>query len=315
MSKLDGCPGPGGKLVENPQFVWRVPEPLSVHQVEVDADTTILVRRHGNPDGPRLVLSHGNGMAIDLYYPFWSLLADEFDLVMYDLRNHGWNRVSSLARHNVPTLVSDHDIVLDAISRQWGEKPQAGVFHSVSALISLLSPAHGRRYSALVLYDPPLCKPGRSHREFEEAAVQAAGFARRRTDIFRQREEFSQVLPFLPIFRKLVPGAFDLMALTTLRDKDGDGYELRCPKEYEAQMVDYASIYSVAVDFDSLECPVKVIGADPTLPFSYLPTMDLSDILNVDYDFLPEASHFLQLEQPTECAESLRLYLHHQGIL
>lgn len=302
-------------MVENQEFAWHVPEPRSVHEVAVDADTTILVRRHGNPDGPRLVLSHGNGMAIDLYYPFWSLLVDDFDLVMYDMRNHGWNRVSSLERHNVPTLVSDHDVILEEISRQWGEKPQAGVFHSVSALVTLLSPARGRYYSALVLYDPPLCKPGRSHREFEEAAVQAAGFARRRTDSFQRREDFSEVLPFLPVFRKLVPGAFDLMAMTTLRARGDDGFELRCPKEYEAQIVDYASVYGVAVDFDSLECPVKVIGADPTLPFSYLPTLDLSDILSVDYDFLPEATHFLQLEKPSECASSLRQYLDDLGMI
>ena len=125
-----------------------MPEPLSVHEVAVDAETTIQVRRHGNPDGPRLVLSHGNGMAIDLYYPFWSLLLDDFDLVMYDLRNHGWNRVSSLADHNVPTLISDHDLILEAIGREWGEKAQVGVFHSVSALVTLLSPTRGRRYSA-----------------------------------------------------------------------------------------------------------------------------------------------------------------------
>ena len=302
-------------MVEHQRFAWHVPEPSSVHEVEVDADTTIIVRRHGNPDGLRLVLSHGNGMAIDLYYPFWSLLADDFDLVIYDMRNHGWNQVSSLAQHNVPTLVSDHDIILEAIGRQWGEKPQVGVFHSVSALVTLLSPLRGHSYTALVLYDPPLCKPGRSHREFEEAAVSAAGFARRRTDRFQHREEFAAVLPFLPLFRRFVPGAFDLMAMTTLRARGDEGYELRCPREYEAQIVDYASVYGVAVDFDSLECPVKVIGADPTLPFSYLPTLDLSDILSVDYDFFPEATHFLQLEKPAECAASLRLYLDELGMI
>ena len=66
--------------------VWNVPKPLSTVDVPVDDDTVITLRRHGNPDGPRLVLSHGNGLAIDLYYPFWSLLADEFDLVVYDLQ-------------------------------------------------------------------------------------------------------------------------------------------------------------------------------------------------------------------------------------
>ena len=156
-------------MTDNPEVVWALPEPVSVHEVQVDAGTRVFLRRHGNPDGPRLVLSHGNGLAIDLYYPFWSLLAGDFDLVVYDLRSHGWNDVSALERHNVPTLVSDHDSILDAVDRHYGEKPQVGVFHSVAALVSLLSPIRGGRYSALVLFDPPLCKPGRSHREFEAA--------------------------------------------------------------------------------------------------------------------------------------------------
>ena len=105
------------------------------------------------------------------------------------------------------------------------------------------------------------------------------------------------------------------MTKTVLRARDDEGFELCCPREYEAQIVDYASVYGVAVDFDSLECPVKVIGADPTLPFSYLPTLDLSDILSVDYDFLPDATHFLQLEKPAECVASLRHYLDDLGML
>ena len=63
------------------------------------------------------------------------------------------------------------------------------------------------------------------------------------------------------------------------------------------------------VDFETLQCPVKVVGADPTLPYSYLPTFDLSHVLTVDYDFLPETTHFLLLEQPQACAEVVRGFL------
>ncbi len=66
----------------------------------------------------------------------------------------------------------------------------------------------------------------------------------------------------------------------------------------EAQIIDYASVFGMAVNFDMLNCPVNVIGAGPTLPFSNSPTLDLTDITSVDYDFLPEATHFLQLEKP-----------------
>lgn len=294
----------------NSKAVWKVPEPLSTVDVRVDEDTVITLRRHGNPEGPRLVLTHGNGLAIDLYYPFWSLLADDFDLIVYDLRNHGWNTVSTLENHNIPTLVSDHDLIMEAIDRHFGKKPKIGVFHSVSGLISLLSPTKGSGFEARILFDPPLCKPGRSYFDFEEATALLVAMTRRRTHRFKTRESFAQVLGFLPNFKRVVPGVYGLFAKTTLREStDEKGYELCCPPEYEAQMIDYAGIYAVLIDFGTMKCPTKVIGADPTLQYSYLPTLDLSDIMTVDYDFLPDATHFLQLEEPEQCAEALREFL------
>ena len=59
----------------------------------------------------------------------------------------------------------------------------------------------------------------------------------------------------------------------------------------------------------ALRCPIKVIGADPILPYSYLSSLDLSDILEVEYDFLPETTHFLQPEQPEECVAAMRHFL------
>ncbi len=290
--------------------VWEIPEPISVLDVSVDDDTVITVRRHGNPDGPRLVMSHGNGLAIDLYYPFWSLLADEFDLIIYDLRNHGWNGVSTIERHNVPTFVDDHDRVVEAIDTHFGDKPKVGVFHSVSALVTLLSPTKGSEYSARVLFDPPLCKPGRDLKDFEDAAIRLSAITRRRTETFKSREDLAGILSYIPMWEHVVPGVHELFSKTTLRERSGEpGFELRCPREYEAQVVDYASTFAVLVDFDSLVCPTKVIGADPTLPYSYLPTMDLSDVFTVGYDFIPDASHFLQLEEPEECAELLREFI------
>lgn len=272
--------------------------------------TKIVLRRHGNPDGPRLVLTHGNGLAIDLYYPFWSLLGDDYDLIVYDLRDHGWNEVSPLETHNMPTFVDDHDRTMEAIDQYFGDKPKIGVFHSISALISLLSPTRGSGFAGRFLFDPPLCKPGRSYQQMEEAATRTATLTRRRAERFSTLEDFSFLLGFIPLFSRVVPGVLDLMARTTLRESEGhQGYELRCPKEYEARIVEYAGVFSVMVDFDTLASPTKVMGADPTLPFSYLPTLDLSDILTVDYDFLPEATHFLQLEEPEECAAAVREFV------
>ena len=281
----------------------------------MDDDTVVIVRRHGNLDGTRLILCHGNGFAIDLYYPFWSLLTDEFDVVVHDLRSHGWNPVGPLASHTVPTFVDDHERILDAIDRHYGPKPQVGVFHSISSLAPLMSPTAGSRFSALLLFDPPLRKPGATSNEFDVAAERAASVAARRSSVFQTRDDFVALLGFLPTLNNTVPGVADLMARTTLREaENGSGYVLRCPREHEAQIVAHARIFAVLVDFGALQCPTKVIGADPTLPYSYLPTLDLSEMATVDYDFLPDTTHFLQLQQPEECAKAVRDFLAPMGL-
>ncbi len=303
---------------------WEVPEPFSTCEVQLDNDAVAILRRHGNPEGPRLVLSHGNGLASDLYYPFWSLLADDFDLIVFDLRNHGWNAVGSRANHNVPTLVRDHLCIFEAIDRRYGSKPKIGVFHSASALITLLSStimadllpsAQSRRLSAMVLFDPPLCKPGNSQIEFDEAAEYAAEVTRRRAHLFQTEEDFVELLSYLPGFARVVPGVRELMARTTLRKSaDGSGFELRCPRDYEAQIVDYMRSFSALMDFEALPCPTKIIGSDPTLPYTFLPTIDLGDILTVDYDFVPDTTHFLQLEKPETCVAMVREFIESNGL-
>ena len=292
------------------EAVWEIPEPLSVREVRLDDRTVTTVRQHGDASGPRLVLSHGNGFAIDLYFPFWSLLADDHELIVYDIRNHGWNRVGELSDHNVPTLIRDHDLILDAINRVYGNKSTVGIFHSLSSIVPLLSSA--KLYSALILFDPPLCRPGASQVELHAAAEKGAAQIRRRGYRFNSREDFADFLRYIPAFARVVPGVRELVAQTTLRQSaDGEAYELRCPREYEAQLMDYTRSFFPLVDLESLSCPTKIVGADPTLPYSYLPTFDLSNVMKVDYDFIPEATHLLQLERPEECAAAVREFLSH----
>ena len=306
---------PDPALQAPPGTTWRIPDPKSVCGVRVADDTEIAVRQHGNADAPfRLIVSHGNGLAVDLYYPFWSLLADEFELIMYDLRNHGWNRPGPRRQHNIPMMVRDHDLILDAVVRRYGAKPCVGVFHSVSTVVALLSDTP--QYSGLVLFDPPLCKPCASEAEFDEAAVRASEMTRRRRDRYRTEEEFADILAYLPGFLHVLPGVRELMARTTLRRTGGDvPYELRCPREYEAQITEYLRSFAPLLDLAELSAPTKVIGADPTLPFTYLPSFDLSHVTAVDYDFVVDGTHLLQLEHPVECVAMLRDFLNRIGLL
>lgn len=306
------CPN----LSSNPKRIWFIPEPIASFELDLGGGATILLRRHGNPDGPRILLCHGNGLASDMYYPFWTLLEDEFDLVVYDLRNHGRNPVGDLADHNIPNMVADHDRVLEAVAANFGEKPAIGLYHSVSALIALLSPALGAAYQALVLIDPPITKAGRDYEEFEAAANRAAAMARRRADDIPTKIKMIEVLSVIPLYQRMVPGVYQLIADTTLRpNRSREGFTLRCPKEYEARIMEYACAFAVAVDLEAIKCPIQVIGADPTIPYSYLPSLDLSAIARVNYDFIPDATHFLQLEEPQECLAMMRDFLSKIGAL
>lgn len=290
--------------------MWKIPEPSVVCEVGIDSRAPIVVRRHGNAAArTRLVLSHGNGLAADLYLPFWSLLVEDFDLFLYDLRNHGWNPVGPRREHNIPTLIRDHDLVMETIDRHFGAKPTVGVYHSITTLVSLLGDT--RNYAALVLFDPPIMKPAMGNAEWYRATEKAVATIRRRGNRFRSEEEFAELLGFLPGFAKMPCAVRELMARTTLRKAaDGRTFELRCPRDYEAQIMEASRKFSPLLDLAILTCPIKAICADPAAPYSYLPTFDLSHIEELNYDFLPDSTHLLQLEQPVECAALLREFLH-----
>ena len=298
-----------------PPTIWEIPEPLSTDSVKVDDETTIVLRRHGNPAGPRLVLCHGNGLAIDLYYPFWSLLEAGFDLVVHDLRNHGWNEVGALENHRFDAFSRDHDSIFAAIGRLYGEKPAAAVFHSISALAGLHLPSRGSNYSAMVLFAPPLCNRDSRYREFELIAVRTGDMLMRRAPWFRTREELAEIHTCLPYFQRAVPGVFDLVARTTLREAgSGQGYELRCPREYEAKIWYEVSGPAVSVDFGSLQCPTKIVASDPSLDPDR-PDFDCSEAAGVEHGFVPGTTHFLQLEKPQKCAAVMLDFLSRQGFV
>ena len=115
-----------------------LPTPCRIETLTMADGASIIVRQHGNANVPRFLLSHGNGFASDLYYPFWSLLLDRFDIIVYDVRNHGWNPVGDRRRHNVPTFIQDSQNILESVGRLFGNKPTIGVFHSLSAVVAML---------------------------------------------------------------------------------------------------------------------------------------------------------------------------------
>jgi len=292
---------------------YEVPEPLAAFDATLADGAVIRVRRHGNPEGPRMLLSHGNGQSADAYYPFWSHLAERFDLFVYDLRSHGRNPVAGQA-HDIGTLAHDCGGVLRAIADRFAEKPVIGVFHSLSALAAMLHAQEHDAFATLVLFDPPICKPGGTTEEMAPRFERGAAGTRRRPDRFESREELAESLRRNPMYQRVQPGVPDLLSRSVLRPAAaGEGFELACPKEYEARAYDDAVKFAMQVDLAALRCPIKAIGSDPTTPFSFFPGTDLSDLIEANYDFIPETTHFLQLEEPEQCAALTLEFLEEHG--
>ena len=301
-----------------PSQRWEVPAPLAIIEAEMDDGTQIVVRRHGNPAGARMVLSHANGFAADAYFPFWSLLADRFDLVVYDFRNHGWNRVGTLEAHAIPTFVRDMTVVAQAIEREFGPKPAIGVFHSLSGQTAAIEACSGAgSFAALVLFDPFICPKG-CHPGHQERLRNTMGrmveVARRRRSSFESEAEFAERLRGTPAFKLLRPGVAELLAQTTLRAAGGGSeFVLRCPPEFEARVCEQGYPYATTVEVEAIGCRVKVIGSEPLAPHSFLPTVAMDEIVALNYDFVPDTTHFLQLEEPEECVATMLEFIGENG--
>ena len=296
---------------------WEIPRPLAVREAQGAGGVPILLRRHGNPDGPRLVVSHANGLAADAYYPFWSLLCDRFDLILYDFRNHGWNPVGDLGAHNMSTFVRDNRRVVWAIDRYFGDKPKTGVFHSLSAVAAVLQAVSDTAFSALVLFDPPTSGRDRDSQDIRKLAHGLAERARKRRDRFQTSEELTERLVRARALERLVPGAAELIARTTLRPSARRRTRVRAALSARVRSPGLRGGVQLgrASDVRSLSCPTKIIGADPTVPFSFLPSVDLRDVVALDYDFVPETTHFLQLEQPQACMDLMLDFLGRQKLV
>ena len=103
-----------------------IPRPHAVFEAVMEDGAIIRLRRHGVPDAPRLVLSHGNGLAIDGYFSFWGRLLDRYDVIVYDFRNHGQNPPHHPPGHQWKRFIQDDERIWHTIHEQWGAKPMAG---------------------------------------------------------------------------------------------------------------------------------------------------------------------------------------------
>jgi pimeloyl-ACP methyl ester carboxylesterase len=283
------------------------PQPAATLDVPLDDGARIKLRRHGNPRGPRILVTHGNGFAANAYFPYWRHLLPDYDLVVFDFRNHGENTPVEPANHCYAQLVRDLERVIRAARAEFGAKPTVGIFHSMSARTAMKHAIEIGGLDALVLFDPPDVPPP-GHPQFEPMRIfeeKLIDWARRRRRHFGAVDELTQDYLQSRATRNWVAGAHALMARSVLRkNPDGDGFVLVCAPENEAAIYAEALSLNLWPRAKEFSAPVKLVGADPEMqgaPATGPANQALAREGGYDYSFVPGAGHMLQIEKPEAC--------------
>jgi pimeloyl-ACP methyl ester carboxylesterase len=301
----------------------RCPAPLETFDLVMGDGAIVRVRRHGRPDGVRLVVANGNGFAIDGYYPFWGPLAERFEVIAFDFRNHGQNPPASSGKdgHTYAQMTLDLERVLREVEARLGRKTSVGAFHSMSARTAMKHAIElGFRWDALVLFDPPNVPPP-GHRAWDIMNVfehRLADWALKRQDRFADPSELARQYAETRAHSTWVPGAHALMARAVLRrDEAGGGWTLACSRELEASIYLQAMTLNLWPRYEEYGGPVKLIGADPEMKGAAGPAFAnraLAEDSGYVYEAIPGTGHLLQIQKPEECRRAMLAFLDARGI-
>jgi pimeloyl-ACP methyl ester carboxylesterase len=300
---------------------FEIPKPSLTFDVLLDDGAKIRMRRHGNPNGIQLLMTHGNGFAANAYLPYWQHLLAKFDLLVFDFRNHGENTPVEPSNHHYEQLVSDLEHVLQDVKSRLGDKPTVGVFHSMSARTAMKHAIEvAWRWNALILFDPPNVPPP-DHPAFEAMRVfeeRLTAWARNRRRQFATIEELTEEYKQSRATQNWVSGAHELMARSVLRKNPaGDGYVLVCAPENEAYIYHQALSLNLWPRAAAFGGPVKLIGADPNrkgAPATAPANQALGTEGGYDFSFVEGTGHLLQIEKPEECIRLTFEFLTRHGL-
>lgn len=301
---------------------FTIPNPSGRFDLTMEDGSVIRVRRFGKSDAPiRMFVSHGNGFAVDGYYPFWGPLAERCDLVVFDFRNHGHNAPSDPANHNYAQMARDLERVYHETTARLGKKTTVGVFHSMSARTAMKHAIEiGWRWDALMLFDPPNVPPT-DHPEYarmEGFEKLLADWAAQRRARFGDPSELAAEYMKTRAHRNWVEGTHELMARAVLRRDEAKGdWVLTCAPALESAIYMAALSLNLWPKASEFGGPVKLVGADPDnegAPAPAYANRALGLENGFDYDTVPGTGHLLQIQRPDECRAIMEAFLAKHGI-
>jgi pimeloyl-ACP methyl ester carboxylesterase len=299
----------------------EVPRPSDAVDLTMGDGAVIRVRRYARAGAVRLFVSNGNGFAIDGYCPFWGPLCDRFEVIAFDVRNHGQNPAAASGRdgHTYAQMALDLEVILRDIARRFAPRPSVGVFHSMSARTAMKHALEiGFPWAALILFDPPNVPPPghRWYAAMDTFERRLADWALGRPDRFADPSELARQYAETRAHSTWVGGAHELMARAVLRHA-GDGWTLACPRELEASIYLQAMTLNLWPPPQAYGGPVKLIAADPEArgaPAPAFANRALAEDFGYAYEAIPGTGHMLQIQEPEACRRSMLSFLDDLGV-
>lgn len=275
--------------------------------VRLEDGATASVRVFGR--GPRIIASHGNGLAIDAFQSFWRAFVPDFETVVFDFRHHGRSSPYRGVRHPWPQLVRDLDVILAGIARELGPAPSLGAFHSMSALTALLhASGHATPWTGIVGFEPPATPPAShpAHAPFKAVNAKLAERAARRREEFGSVQELVDSFRRSPTFAGIDQDGLDALAASALRwNDDRQLFELACAREFEAAIFGMQDLEGSWEKICGVSVPVQLVtGLQPTGEPSGFNIIQraLADDGGFGFATVQDATHFMQIEKPAACA-------------
>lgn len=283
--------------------------------LRMDDGAGVSCRHFARPGATRLAITHGNGFAVDGYRVFWEPLLAEFDVVLFDMRNHGRSERVGADGHNYLQLARDMGAIRRGIDAELGPARTVAVCHSMSSRAAMKHAVQMEWvWDGLVLFDPPNVPP-RGHVYFEPMRVfetKLVDFALNRPDTFASVDDLRALFDESNGQRNWLPQARADMARAVLTRQESGAFVLTCRRELEA------SIYLAALTLDlwppasAYGGPVVMIGADPEwrgAPPTGVANRALAVEGGYEYESVHETGHLLQIEKPDECRAALMRFL------
>lgn len=291
---------------------------MTEHALRLSDGAIVLLRRHGNPDGPRLLVSHGTGFAVDGFLRMWQPLAADCDLVLFDLREHGRNPSHDPTAIDGERLTRDMAEIVAGSHLAFGAKPSFGLFHSIAALMALrLESLEPGSFAGLALIEPPATPPAGhpDHAAFDDGRISLATRALKRQARFDSIAELAGKFSGRAAFSHFEPGAGEELAASMLV-ADGDGYRLACSPAAEARYFETNLDDGLRDRLDAVACPILMLAGGDDLKAGAGPAkvaVELAHLGAFDLTELARTTHMMPLERPRTIAELTRAFMAANG--